>query len=119
MTERECFNRIVRFQKADWIPNYEMGVVGDTIAQWHKEGLPADATLGSFFGLNGIEDMQYLDYGPIPGVPDRTKWPGVKQPDGSVFMRDAWGTETLQVRDGAHADGAHRLIRAGIRDRSD
>jgi uroporphyrinogen decarboxylase len=121
MTERECFNRIVRFQKPEWIPNYEMGVVGDTLKRWKgEEGMPRDATLGSLFGLDHIEDMQYLVYGPIPGVPDSTRWPGITMEDGtSVFMRDAWGSETVHMKDEEHADGAHRLVRPGIRDRAD
>ncbi len=121
MTPRECFRRIATFRKADYIPNYEMGVLGETLTAWRSEGLPEGVGLGEFFGLDHHEDMIHIGYGPIPGVPDQTRWQGEPCEDGiSRFVRDAWGRESLNVLPGRHyADGAHRLLRPGIRDRAD
>jgi len=121
MTPRECFRRIATFKKADYIPNYEMGVLSDTLKAWRSEGLPEGVSLGEFFGLDHIEDMRHISYDPIPGVPDRTPWPGVPTEDGAGrFMRDAWGREMVAMQVGGEfADGARRMLRPGIRDRAD
>jgi hypothetical protein len=120
MTPRECYRRIALFEHAEYIPNFEGGVMPRTIAEWHSQGYPADADFARFFGLDTLEDMRYIDYGPIPGVDNQTRWPGVLRPDGkTLFRRDAWGGEHEGVDDGEYAEGAFRVLRPGIRDRAD
>lgn len=120
MTARECFRRIAAFKKAERIPNYDMGTTKLCLKQWHNEGLPADTSLTAFFGLEHIEDMQFIVYGPVPGVPGQTPWPGITSHDGkSIFRRDAWGHESESMLGDDYADGAHRMIRPGIRNRAD
>lgn len=121
MTPRECYRRIAKFERAEYIPNFEGGVMRKTFREWRSQGMPEGVSFGEYFGLDRVEQMRYIDYGPIPGVPDRTPWPGVTSEDGKRrFMRDAWGRETESVLDDEeYAEGAHRVIRGGIRDRSD
>ena len=120
MTTRECFQRICRFEKAERIPNYEIGPSKACLARWREEGFPAGVSVAEHFGIEHSEDMQFIVYGPLPGVSDRTGWPGVVSADGRQrFMRDAWGRETVAPLDDEHADGAREILRPGIRNRAD
>ena len=72
MNNRECYNAILRFQKADYIPNMDFGPINsELISEWKEQGMPVDAEFSSYFKLSGVEDMRYIDYDPIPGVPDQ------------------------------------------------
>jgi len=44
VTHRERLLRTLRFQPVDRVPDYEFGAWEQTIARWHKEGLPEDYT---------------------------------------------------------------------------
>jgi len=49
MTERERFLKVMEFQKVDKVPNYELGVWGQTIEQWYQQGLPQDSLRWNWF----------------------------------------------------------------------
>ncbi len=49
MNDRERFLRIMEFKSVDRIPNYELGLWGQTIKRWQDEGLPEDALYFSWF----------------------------------------------------------------------
>lgn len=42
MTDRERFTRIMEFQPVDRVPNYELGLWGQTVERWQDEGLRSD-----------------------------------------------------------------------------
>ncbi len=47
MTHREVFDRILSFQDAPWIPNYELGIWGQNIDLWMAQGCPDQRILTS------------------------------------------------------------------------
>jgi len=49
MTDRERFLAILEFRSVDRVPNYELGVWGQTIDRWYAEGLPPDACYWNWF----------------------------------------------------------------------
>ncbi len=50
MTHRECFHKVMAFEPADWVPNYELGLWGHTVERWLNEGMPQDKVyLGDMF----------------------------------------------------------------------
>jgi hypothetical protein len=49
MTDRERFLAIMEFRSVDRVPNYELGVWGQTIDRWYAEGLPRDACYWNWF----------------------------------------------------------------------
>lgn len=121
MTPRECFNRVLRFEQADYVPNIDFGPMNQRLlAEWRREGMPEGVGFSEYFGLHRVEDFRHINFGPIPGVPDSTLWPGVMRDDGKTcFMRDSWGRETERVSDEDYADGARRILRGGVRTRAD
>jgi len=53
---------------------------------------------------------------PIPGVPDQ----GILEQDAErMVTRDCWGREIEWFAPGVMSEGAHRILRSGIRDRDD
>jgi hypothetical protein len=115
MTQRECFRRICRFQKPAYIPNYDMGFMPVTLARWRDEGMPEGTDVYRLFGFDHIEDMMFISFDPIPGMPNQTHWQGILSADGkSRITRDAWGTENENVQDEHFADAAHRMLKPGV-----
>ena len=120
MTQRECFRRICRFEKPQRIPNYEMGFMPVTLARWRKEGLPEGTDLSRLFAFDHIEDMMFISFDPIPGMPNQTHWQGVLSADGKRrIVRDAWGRETEQVCEEGYALSAHSMTKPGVSSRQE
>ena len=42
LNQRECFGKVMAGEATEWVPNYELGVWGQTVERWHGEGLPQD-----------------------------------------------------------------------------
>jgi hypothetical protein len=120
MTARDCFRRVLTYRPADYVPNLEFGPMLCVLADWRTQGMPRDADFHEYFGLHRVEGFIHIDYGPIPGVPDRTPWPGVASEDGrSTFMRDAWGREVEHLHADGMAEGSRHVLRPGITGRTD
>jgi len=49
MTGQERFQRVMNFQEVDRVPNYELGLWGQTVDRWHREGLPQDVLYLTWF----------------------------------------------------------------------
>jgi len=49
MNDRERFINVMEFKPVDRVPNYELGVWGQTIERWYKEGLPEDVCYWNWF----------------------------------------------------------------------
>ncbi|MEW6752706.1 MAG: uroporphyrinogen decarboxylase family protein [Candidatus Latescibacterota bacterium] len=49
MNGRERFNRIMRFQPVDRVPNYELGLWGQTVELWQAAGMPQDRLYHNWF----------------------------------------------------------------------
>lgn len=59
---RERFLRTMNFQPPDRVPNYELGIWGQTHERWFQEGLPSDASLGNFFYGGGFFELDRRDF---------------------------------------------------------
>jgi len=71
MTNRERFSRALSFQPVDRVPNYELGVLGQTIDRWHAEGMPDHVAYWNWFEGEpyfGLERRAYaaLNIGMLP-----------------------------------------------------
>ena len=63
MTHRERLLRTLRGEPVDRVPDYEFGAWAQTIARWHKEGMPQEYdSIDRFFHTDNTE------YGPSPHV---------------------------------------------------
>lgn len=49
MNGRERFLRVMSFEQPDHVPNYELGLWGQTVERWYREGMPEDALYHSWF----------------------------------------------------------------------
>jgi len=105
MTERERFNAVLHFQKADRVPNVEIGYWKGALNRWREEGLPPDMPLWAppddprytrnsrelteYFGL----DAHDIAYGiGVSGEPSPPRTFEVVEDDGE--------TETIRFSDG-------------------
>ncbi len=117
MTLRECFNRVLRFQSADYVPNFEFGPMEPAMMdEWRAQGMPEGVSYADYFGLDGMEDFRHIRYDPIPGVPDQ----GVMAEDAErKVTRDGWGREVEQRKAEDITVGARHVLRGGVTCRAD
>ena len=60
MTLRERFQRVMHYQNADKLPNFEFGYWSSTLSDWHRQGLPEEITdQNKAYAYFGIEDFHY------------------------------------------------------------
>lgn len=62
MTHRECFLKIMRGEKTDWVPNYELGCWGQTVQRWIDEGIPTDQMYWNFWQGEPFFKIDKHDY---------------------------------------------------------
>ena len=65
MNGRERFLGVMKFEKVDKIPNYEVGVWGQTIDRWEAEGLPAHTVSWDWFTGCPTFNLDPKEYIPI------------------------------------------------------
>lgn len=98
MTTRERFAEIVRFGNPDRPPLVEMTFWPETLERWHGEGLPLDADIYAFAGL----DPQFqswgvkVDFYPIPRSVERV----LEETDRHVIYVDKVGAVLKQMKTG-------------------
>jgi hypothetical protein len=71
LSNRDRFNRVLRFQPVDRLPVLEWaGWWDQTIARWHTEGLPEELTdafeIRAYFGLDAHQQEWIYPYGEMP-----------------------------------------------------
>jgi uroporphyrinogen decarboxylase len=49
MNGRERFHRVMKFEDVDRLPNYELGLWGQTVKCWYDEGMPEDVVYLNWF----------------------------------------------------------------------
>lgn len=49
MNDRERFRRVMTFREVDRRPNHELGLWGQTVERWEREGMPMDAVYLDWF----------------------------------------------------------------------
>jgi len=75
MTNRERLQRVLNFQIVDRLPTFEWATWWDkTVNRWHVEGVPEDAELFSYFGLDDIRQFWLPQF--APGCPDPKTYGG-------------------------------------------
>jgi uroporphyrinogen decarboxylase len=104
LTPRERFRRQMHYQSIDRGVHWEFGYLGETIARWHGEGLPAEITTGegpgSVEAYFGVEPSIYL---PVKcGVEPGFGWgyEVIEKKEHSEIIRRADGTLLEQKTDG-------------------
>ena len=86
--------------------------------------MPEDAEYAEYFGItsNRPKIFRGINYGPIPGVPNRDR-DLPDPPPGYHIGRDAWGRVGLwhikERPDDEWASNAHTILRGALQDRSD
>lgn len=65
MTGRERFLNIMEYKQVDRVPNYELGVWGQTQERWEKEGLPSFSLHYDWFTGEEYFDMDYREFIPV------------------------------------------------------
>lgn len=64
MTDRQRFVAHMNYQPVDRCPMCDFGFLDATIAEWQRQGLPADADVDQLFGM----DRQWDDLSPAIGL---------------------------------------------------
>jgi uroporphyrinogen decarboxylase len=117
MTPRECYNRVLRFQKADFIPNFEFGPMNSSMLdEWRSQGFPAKADFAGYFRLHHYEDFRHIRFDPMPGVDGQGV---VEETPSHKITRDNWGRLVEQPKGAGMAEGARHIVRNGIETRGD
>jgi len=117
MTPRECYNRVLRFKPADYVPNFEFGPMNEQMRdEWRKQGMPEGVEFADFFGIHPCEDYRHILYTPIPGVPNQGV---IEETDEHVVTRGPWGRVLERKKRADMATGARHPLREGIRNRAD
>lgn len=108
MTHRERFRRLMHFQTVDRGVHWEFGYLQETVDRWHKEGLPADITVGegpgsieSYFGVDPSAWVP-VNYGCLPPFSGEVKVleqkadsQVVEYPDGLIAEMKTQGVMTI------------------------
>ncbi|MGD2174477.1 MAG: uroporphyrinogen decarboxylase family protein [Candidatus Brocadiaceae bacterium] len=117
MTARECYNRVLRFLPAEYVPNFEFGPMDPgMLEEWREQGMPEDTGFADYFDLHPLEDFMHVRFDPIPGVPDQGV---VSEDDQRKVVRDGWGRVVEHRKRADIATGARRVIRWAVSGRED
>jgi len=105
LTHRERFRRVMHFQTVDRIPHWEFGYLDETIARWHKEGLPAKYndihSVEGYFGVDPAAWVPFCDWlsPPFEGAAEvlevRAHSRIERLPDGTVQEVQTRGVRTI------------------------
>lgn len=101
MTGRERLNRVMAFEAADRVPNFELGCWGQTIERWIHEGMPIDQLYLNWFEGEpyfGIErrGFAYIDRSMIP----RFEHEVIEEDDRYLIARSEAGVVTKALKEG-------------------
>ncbi len=100
MTPRERFVRCMHFQTVDRVPHMEFGFWTETMARWHRQGLPeqydSHESIERYFGC-----MQTVHAPMRMATMNHRKEEIVEERENSVVKRDGLGTLFEQIRHGA------------------
>lgn len=101
MTDRERFCSIMEFKQVDKVPNYELGLWGQTIKRWQEEGLPE-----GFLYFNWFEGEPYfkidrrafapVNIGMIPGF----EYKVIEEDERTITARHENGIVTRALKEG-------------------
>jgi hypothetical protein len=89
MTERERFIATMTYQPVDVRPLQLAGPWPDTLARWHREGLPAEVEdVHAWLGLKSLKILNVVGrLGPLPAYETRV----VEERGNEIIKIDGWG----------------------------
>ena len=107
LTNRERFRRTMQYEAVDRVPHYEMGIWGQTLDRWQKEGMPSvenEENLIGAMGLlsgseyYGLDRREYVDIGlrTEPPFPERT----IEETERYRIWIDSEGSTRKALREG-------------------
>lgn len=115
MNARERWNRVMRFQPVDYVPDEEFGYWTDTLTAWHAQGLPAwvddNAKADRFFGFSR-RDHAPVGIGLMPGFVQRV----LEETDRHRIIVDGAGVKCIVNKDGSSS--IPKYLEFPIRDRA-
>ena len=91
----------MQFQEVDRVPNYELGIWGQTVDRWYAEGMPEDAVYLNWFEGEpyfGIERRAFtpVQVGMIPAFDTET----IEETDRYIVYRHTDGIVTRALKEG-------------------
>ncbi|MFA6111057.1 MAG: uroporphyrinogen decarboxylase family protein [Candidatus Latescibacterota bacterium] len=101
MDGRERFNRVMRFESVDRVPNYELGLWGQTVERWYGEGMPRNSVYMNWFEGEPFYRLDRRAFAPlhtgmIPGfVPEV-----LAEDERYITARHADGVVTKALKEG-------------------
>lgn len=118
MTTRERFNKVMHWKEADRVPNMDFGYWDETIATWHKQGLPAyvktNQDIEQYLGLEGAEVIPQLPV--VNGLYPLFEYKVLEDKGQHRIVRDTEGTICEVPKDGTSIP---RYIRHALETRKD
>ncbi len=101
MNSRERYLATFNFKPVDRVPNYELGLWGQTIERWFAEGLPQDVLYHNWFVGEEYFDMDRRDFIPInvgmvPAFEDEV----IEETERYVVARNREGIVTKAIKEG-------------------
>ena len=101
MTNRERFLAVMEYANTDRVPNYEVGVWGQTVDRWASEGLDVgdlhwDWFTGEEYFRMDMREYIPVDYGMRPGFDQET----LEETDRYVIRRNSDGIVTKALKEG-------------------
>ena len=103
MTHRECFLQAMAGETTDWVPNYELGLWGQTKQRWLDEGMPEDRVyLGDMFEGEPLFHLDRrgfarLNTGMVPAFDHEL----IEETDRYEVSRDTGGIVRRALKEGA------------------
>lgn len=101
MTDRERFINVMEFESVDRYPNYELGVWGQTIERWFKEGLPRDVCYWNWFEGEPYFEIDRREFIPIDvGMIPRFDEEVIEEDERCIVFRDSIGRVRKAMKEG-------------------
>lgn len=101
MTNRECFLKIMKSEKTEWVPNWELGCWGQTIQRWIDEGIPTDRMYWNFWQGEPFFKIDRHDYAHIStGMLPEFEYNLIEETDRYIIARHCNGIVTKALKEG-------------------
>ena len=108
MTLRERWRRTMYFQKVDRLPNFEFGYWGETLTEWHKQGLPPEIdNEGKAYEYFGIENWATAPIN-VMGMIPTFQYKVIKEEGDILTYQDENGC-TAQINKTGHKSIPHYI----------
>ncbi|MDP6116845.1 MAG: uroporphyrinogen decarboxylase family protein [Planctomycetota bacterium] len=115
MTPRDRFQKIMRFQKPDRAPLWDLeGITEGAVRQWCIDGFPPGRTVHEFIGFDAYERVA-LSTGPIPSFVPRT----IDEDDETVTTIDQYGFKIKTLKERAVPPTTYYYIEGSVKTRQD